>query len=818
MHGDPRFIAEPLEGRVLLDGTTSWGNGLTFMPQINYQPGVSVPDGESVVVSGFIQGNIPSNAQPGQTEEAVPTGSVTLQWYQGAVLATLPLSALTQGNLAYGVVPTTTITLTKADAGTPVINRSFDGPIYLLEINYTGDSNYAATPSFTSADFATAETTGNVPGNLTYLYEVYFSGSGPSTKESKTAFIQSPENTATGDAISPPVTVALEDNSGNIVTNSTSTVSLAITGSTTATLSGTTSVAAVNGIAKFSNLSINQPGSYTLTATSGSDTSAISRSFTITAGKLVILNAPARATAGEPIHPGIIVELKDGKGKIETSDSTTVVTLSPIGFTSGNPITGNSQTLVNGIATFSNVVLTKPGTYQLQAADGGDATAATKPFKVSGDKLVFKPGPKDTDVDQPLTFTVEAINQLGRIDTASIDSVQVSLNIISGGTGAVLAGTLMGSLSGGILTFSTAAGVSINTAGTYTLSDADLTSSSVAPQTSTQFKINALHLEFYNVSKSVDYGDPIPVLIKLLDSANHPVTTGPDANDSVNVLLNSAGGINVLGDTGTLAAGNATLSLSPGNAAPPGTYSLTAGTTNPEVGLGLSRAFKIVELHLGFYGVPKTVDFGDEIQVSLALLDSTNHRVTTGANANSLPTVSIENSAGTSVRSDTVTLKNGYDNLTYPHPPGGYPPGIYSFGAALGDPGVAPGFSPTFTIVPLHLHFKAQPSGAVANSSFSLAVELLDSKGRLVSTGVGTTDEIVPAFSPMPAGTITPTSALVNGEYIASYRTGGPIVSVPGTYTVTYDAYFFDSTTGGYTLDDGVLPVTSKPFKVLPAT
>jgi len=84
--------------------------------------------------------------------------------------------------------------------------------------------------------------------------------------------------------LSTSATVDVEDSLGNIVSTDNSTVILALgSGPTGATLSGTTSIAAVNGVATFSNLIFNTGGSYTLTATDGSLTSATSSSFTISA-------------------------------------------------------------------------------------------------------------------------------------------------------------------------------------------------------------------------------------------------------------------------------------------------------------------------------------------------------------------------------------------------------------------------------------------------------------------------------------------------------------------------------------------------------
>lgn len=67
----------------------------------------------------------------------------------------------------------------------------------------------------------------------------------------------------------PPFTVEIRDVNGNVVTTATDTVTIALASNPgPATLSGTLSVAAVNGVATFNNVTLSKSGSgYTLTAT-----------------------------------------------------------------------------------------------------------------------------------------------------------------------------------------------------------------------------------------------------------------------------------------------------------------------------------------------------------------------------------------------------------------------------------------------------------------------------------------------------------------------------------------------------------------------
>jgi hypothetical protein len=99
---------------------------------------------------------------------------------------------------------------------------------------------------------------------------------------SKVGFAQQPTSEMAGRPVTPAVTVNLEDTTGAIVPSDTSTVTLAIkSGPAGAVLGGTLSVAAVSGVATFSDLTLSIPGTYTLQATDGSLTAATSVSFVI---------------------------------------------------------------------------------------------------------------------------------------------------------------------------------------------------------------------------------------------------------------------------------------------------------------------------------------------------------------------------------------------------------------------------------------------------------------------------------------------------------------------------------------------------------
>jgi WD40 repeat protein len=114
---------------------------------------------------------------------------------------------------------------------------------------------------------------------------------------SRLAFTVQPSQTVRGVAITPPVQVAAQDSFGNLATEFRDSVMVALGGDPgVAVLSGTAVVGAVNGIATFNDLSIEQvKAEYTLIASAGALTSIASMPFNI-AKPPVTLHVSTRTT------------------------------------------------------------------------------------------------------------------------------------------------------------------------------------------------------------------------------------------------------------------------------------------------------------------------------------------------------------------------------------------------------------------------------------------------------------------------------------------------------------------------------------------
>ncbi len=145
-------------------------------------------------------------------------------------------------------------------------------------------------------------------------------------------FVQQPTNTVALTTIAPPVTVAFMDQYNNVTDPSgVNNISLAIDNNPSGgALSGTTTAAEVNGVATFSDLSIDQVGvGYTLVATAAGLTNVVSQPFNITpptkisGQKFNDLNGNGVKDPGEPGLQGWTIKLDiDNDGSVDATTST----------------------------------------------------------------------------------------------------------------------------------------------------------------------------------------------------------------------------------------------------------------------------------------------------------------------------------------------------------------------------------------------------------------------------------------------------------------------------------------------------------------
>ena len=194
------------------------------------------------------------------------------------------------------------------------------------------------------------------------------------------AFVQQPSDTAAGGTITPAVTVQVQDASNTVVSgDNTTQVTLALGSNPSGgTLSGTLTETVVNGVATFSDLSIDNEGTgYTLKASVSGMSDVISSAFNISAAQtathLAFVQQPSDTAAGGTITPAVTVQVEDAANAVVSGDNTTQVTLALGSNPSGGTLSGTlTETVVNGVATFSDLSIDNEGTgYTLKASVSG---------------------------------------------------------------------------------------------------------------------------------------------------------------------------------------------------------------------------------------------------------------------------------------------------------------------------------------------------------------------------------------------------------------------------------------------------------------
>src|SRR5439155_704634 len=143
----------------------------------------------------------------------------------------------------------------------------------------------------------------------------------------KLALTTQPGGATAGSAFATQPVVTVQDQFGNTVTGDGSTVTVALL-SGSGSLQGTLTKAAVNGVAAFTNLRLdNAADAKILRFTDGSLTTANSGSVTVAsdvASKLAVTTQPAGATAGANLTTQPVVTVQDQFGNTVTGDGSTV--------------------------------------------------------------------------------------------------------------------------------------------------------------------------------------------------------------------------------------------------------------------------------------------------------------------------------------------------------------------------------------------------------------------------------------------------------------------------------------------------------------
>ncbi len=472
----------------------------------------------SASVAGLTSATVPANGVVGSASKV----AFTTQPATGNAGAAIPAVQVTAQDLLGNIVTTFTGNVTIAIGANPG-SATLSGTTtvaavggvatfsnLILSAAGTGYTLTAASTGLTGATSATFDIVNNAATQL--------------------AFVTQPTATTAGSAFTPAVQVAVRNSIGGTVTTATNSVTIVIASNPGGgTLGGTVSVAAVNGIATFSNLSIDRTGAgYTLAANASGLTSATSAAFDVTSGAPQTLSftvPPSTAVAGSVMAPAIVVRALDPLGNTATG-FTGNVTLALGANPGGATLSGTtSVNAVAGVATFANVSLDKVAAgYTLAAAASGLTGATSAAFAVApaaANALVFTVQPLTTTAGATLApaLVVTAMDAFGNTATTFAGNVTVAIGSNPGG--ATLSGTATVAAVAGVATFNNLTITARGAGYTITASAAGVTGA-----TSLAFDISALTLSWINAAGGL-----------WSSAANWSLGRVPQTTDSVVIAL-----------------------------------------------------------------------------------------------------------------------------------------------------------------------------------------------------------------------------------------------------------------------------------------
>lgn len=303
-----------------------------------------------------------------------------------------------------------------------------------LDANPGGDALSGATSAVAVnglASFANAYLTRAATG---YTLAATSSGLAPDASPSFTvvaasaatlAFTQGPAGAVAGAPLAPAPIVQVRDAYGNLVASSAPVTVWIQLGPSGATLSGTLTRVAVEGVATFDDLSVDKAGvPYTLAASSGFFPAAFGEAFTAVASaphRAIFTGQPGDAVAGVPFSPplqALLLDRFDNPSLAATTALSLALAANPA---AGTLLGERTVAAVGGVATFPGVSIDRPGSpYALYVgADGlvGDTTIGFRVVAGPAARFTFS-GPAEATSGSEVSFSVAAFDAVSNAATA----------------------------------------------------------------------------------------------------------------------------------------------------------------------------------------------------------------------------------------------------------------------------------------------------------------------------------------------------------------------------------------------------------------
>ncbi|MGH7619159.1 MAG: beta strand repeat-containing protein, partial [Gemmatimonadaceae bacterium] len=689
-------------GVVLSGRTIAWTSS---------NPGVA-----TVSSSGAVQGVAQGITNIAATADGV-SGSASL-----AVNVPVASVTVTLGSTQLNVGATTIATALVRDAAGNIINGR--------TVSWLSTDPTVATvaPNGTVTGVKPGPTTivGSVDGvNGPAGLNVVNSGGGQTgSPATQLAMSGQPGNAFSGVAMATPPVVEIRDVNNARVAGANNVVTAAIaTG--TGTLTNAT-VAAVNGVATFSNLHVNGVGPFTLTFTAAGLTSATSNSFSVTQlpAALSIQVQPSGAVTGSPLTAQPVIRVLDNGGQV-IANSTIPITATAAGGALSGTTTVNA---VGGVATFTDLVITGTGASSLTFSTPGVASVTSAGFAVAAlpaTQLAIATQPNGAASD--VRFTVQPVVEIHDANNGIVSGSTVAVSVaVATGTG-VLSGVTTVNAVNGVATFTD---LTITGTGAHTLV---FTSGALTQATSGSFTVTAsppTQLAITTQPTGAISGVALTTqpAVEVRDAGN-----GVVLGSTIPVTAAVASGGGVLSGTTTVSAVNGVATFT--NLAVSGSGNVSLRFSSPNITSATSAVFTIgasPPTQLVIFKQPAGATSGINLttQPVVQVRDANNNIVTGPAFS---VTAAITAGTGTLVGTKTVNSVNGVATFTSLRINGS---GQHTLTFTAN--GLTQAASNSFAVaqVAASLSIQTQPGGAVTGSPLQTqpVIRILDNAGLVMTS------------------------------------------------------------------------------------
>jgi hypothetical protein len=364
-------------------GTVTFADGSTIL-------GTAMLNGSGIATFGTSSLSVGSHSitavYGGDTDFTSSTSSTLSQTVNPDATTSAVASSANPSVFTQSVTFTATVTANSPGSGNPTGSVTFyDGSTIL------GDGSLASgIATFSISDLALGDHSITAVYNGSPQYLVSTSPAFIQTVNAPVATklaISDQPVTLTAGAMGGPLVVDITNASGTIDPAFNSAVAISIlSGPAGATLGGTLTTMASNGVATFSDLRITQEGTYVLEiSTSGFTTETAP--ITIQAGppsQLGVIVKPGASWQFGSISPAIVVGVTDQYGNVVTAGNPSVT--AAIAFGPFGAVLYGTRTVqaTNGYATFSDLSLNLPGMYGLAFTSGNNSPAVIEDLDIVG--------------------------------------------------------------------------------------------------------------------------------------------------------------------------------------------------------------------------------------------------------------------------------------------------------------------------------------------------------------------------------------------------------------------------------------------------